>query len=399
MKLYIFLLALTLIVPLNSCTTTKTMSDNQKKSGHFRLYSFPDTYPQDKSNEALKRLVIVSSNNFEGRIWPEHYNIPNKFKEKRVISTGGIEAMKSYSDIFRKKFKDEVLFVDSGSFYHSEKDYIKTAFLYNYLAPDVISLGTHEFSYNSNTSNYLSKLKSTTSLLKASLITSNLFDLTTAKKVKVKNINETAIKKINGLKVGFISTLSQKLSKVIPAKNFLGLYIQNPASTIITKSERLRRSGAQVVILMTNSSIDCNTIPAKENNLPIEKVNFDPLENRFCMNDSSDLYNIVSQLPPGTVDLIVTSDGNGKTANFINDIPVMQNSGKGQYYSWVEIFYNPKLSVVEYEKTKIHQPVRLCHQFLKDHQDCYMRENLDDSEVTPALFLGEEVKISPLPTI
>lgn len=397
MKFSVIFLALSLIAPLNSCTTTKTMSDNKTKHGHFRLYSFPEKISLKKPVD-LKRVVIVSSNNFAGKVWPEHTNIPNKFKEKRVISAGGIVAMKAYADIFKKNFEDKVLFVDSGSFYHPERDYIQTAFLYNYLNPDVVSLGTGEFSFSPRSRRYLNKLELITSKLAPPVITSNLFDLTKAKKVELRKISESVIKNVNGVKVGFISTLSQRLNNIVPTKNFLGLYIQNPASSIITKSDDLRRAGAKIIVLLTNSSIDCNTIPAKEENLPIDKVNFDPM-NGDCLNNQSDLYKVISQLPPQTLDLIVTSDGSGKTANFIKNIPVIQNGGEGQFYSWVEIFYNPKLAVVETDKTKIHQPVKLCHQFLKEHEDCYLRENLDNAEIVPAVFLGEEIKISPLPTI
>ena len=399
MRLHLLLLVLSFIIPFNSCTTTKTMSDNQTKRGHFRLYSYPEAPSSKKPAANTSKIVIVASNNFEGKVWPEHFNIPNKFKERRVISTGGIEAMKAYSDIFKKKFENQVLFVDSGSFYHPERNYIQTAFLYNYLAPDVLALGTNEFSFSPRTRRYTNKLESITSKLNPVIITSNLFDLTTAKKAKLRNIKETVIKEINGVKVGFLSTLSQKLSTIIPAKNFLGLYIQNPASTIITNSDQLRRSGAQIIVLLTNSSIDCNSMSSKNENLPEDKVNFDPVQDGYCMNGMSELFNIISQLPPHTIDLIVTSDGVGKTANFIKDIPVIQNAGKGQYYSWVELSYNNKLATVETDKTKIHQPVKLCHQFLKSHEDCYLEESLSDQEIIPARFLGEEIKITPLPTI
>ena len=398
MKLALLLLSFFSLTPFNSCTSAKQMADNQTSRGHFRLYSYPDKKVVSKLDDSIKRIVIVSSNNFEGSVWPEHFNIPNKFKEERVISIGGVSAMKAYSDIYKKVYKNQVLFVDSGSFYHPEKDYIKTAFLYNYLSPDVLALGTQEFSFSPRRRRYINKLESVTRKINTEIITSNLFDLTTAEKAKLRNIDNTLIKEINGLKVGFVSTLSQDLGKKIPGKNLLGLYVQNPSSTIISASESMRKAGAEIVVLLTNSTVDCSSKISKDENLPLEKVNFDPHDTSVCNMSDSELANILSQLPPRTLDLAITSDGEGKVANFIHGIPVMQNFGKGKYFSWAELFYDDKHKVLLRKKTKLHQPVMLCHQFLKENQDCYLEESLNNKEVVPAKFLGVEVNPQTLPT-
>ena len=397
MKFLTLPILLLAFAPLNSCTSAKKMSDNQKSRGHFRLYSYPDKKIIKPAPKNAKRIVIVSANNLEGSIWPEHFNIPNKFKDKRVVSIGGIEAMKAYSDVFKKVFENQVLFVDGGSFYHPEKDYIKTAFLYNYVGLDVAGLGTKEFSFSPRRRRYLNKLDSVTSKLETKVLTSNLFDLTTAEKAKLRYSDTSTIKEINGVKIGFLSTLSQQTAKKVPAKNFLGLYVQDPASTIITKAESLKRSGAQIIVLLTNSNIDCASKLVEEDELPAQKVNFDPYEEGVCNTEESELSQTLSKLPPRTVDLVITSDGETKVANFIHDIPVMQNSGKGQFYSFAEIFYDDLHKVVLSKKTRLHQPVQLCHQFLEDNQDCYLEESLNNKEVVPAKFLGIEIKIDPLP--
>lgn len=399
MKVLFVALALLVFIPLHSCTTTQKMADNQREKGHFELYSYPSKIKPVKENDRFKKIVLVSSNNFEGNIWPEHFNIPNKFKEKRYLSIGGIAAMKAYSDVFKEEFENKVLFVDSGSFINPSKDINETLYYYNFLNPDVISLGSGEFAMDVNTSKYLRRLSRITIKLKSDVITSNLFDLENAKRAEIRNVNESATKTINDIKVGFISTLSENMISTLPENNFKGLYIQSAASNIITKADELRRSGAKVIVLLTNSTIDCNSLLASKNDLPLSKVNFDPSSSSDCQKENSDLYNILSQLPRNAIDLVVTSDGEGKTANFINNIPVIQNPGKGQFYSWVELSFDTKLQVIDESKTTIHQPIMLCHHFLKDSQDCYMKEKLSDKEIIPAMFLGREIVISPLPAI
>jgi len=41
----------------------------------------------------------------------------------------------------------------------------------------------------------------------------------------------------------------------------------------------------------------------------------------------------------------------------------------------------------------------LCHQFFKEHDDCFPESPLVGKEIIPARFLGEEVKVENLPTI
>lgn len=399
MKFFITFSALLLYLPLNSCTTTQKMSDNQRERGHYTLYSFPEKLTPSNESDRYKKIVFVSSNNFAGHIWPEHVNIPNKFKEKREVSVGGVAAMKAYSDVFKEVFENKVLFIDSGSFINPGKDINKTIFYYNYLNPDVMSLASGEFSLDVETNNYLGRISRITNKLKPNVITSNLFDLENAKRAEIRNVAEHTTKIVNDVKIGFISTLSESMIKALPQENFNGLYIQNSASSIITKAEELRRAGSKIIVLLTNSTIDCNTVQSDNNDLPIDKVNFEPKNSKYCLKTQSDLYKILSQLPKQTIDLVITSDGTEKTANFIQDIPVIQNPGKGQFYSWIELTFDTKLQVVVEDETELHQPVMLCHQFLKDSQDCYLKEKLSDKEVIPATFLGKEIKIFPLPTI
>ena len=144
-------LSIILSVPFQSCTTTKKMSDNQKSSGHFRLYTYPEKMaPSTFDKERYKKLVVISSNDFNGLIDSKSYSIQNKFKEDRVLKVGGLSAMRAYHDIFRSKYKDQLLYLDSGSFLSKEDNHNYTIFLYNYLAVDVAALGTNEFSLNTN---------------------------------------------------------------------------------------------------------------------------------------------------------------------------------------------------------------------------------------------------------
>jgi len=396
----LLILTLIFLVPFQSCTTTKNMRHNQKSSGHFRLYSYPDKLAPDSFDKnRYKKLVIVSSNDFNGYINSHLHPIKNKFKEKRVLKVGGLSAMRAYQDIFKSVYKDHVLFLDSGSFLSPDNGHNYTVFLYNYLSTDVASLGINEFKLKTNRKNYFDYLESLTSKSQFQILASNLFDLTEAKSLKLKGVKDSHIQTINGVKIGVIGVLSQQMTSEIPKSKLNGIYIQNTPKNIITKASLLRRRGAKAIILLTNTSIDCNSQMAQEDDLPVQKVNFNPKKSDQCHTYNNFLYKTLKQLPPQTVDLIVTSGKNTKVANFIEGYPVMQNEGRGEYFSWAELYFDTKHNAIETQMSKIHQPVQLCHNFLKEHQDCYNRENISDKELTQASFLGEKVKIKEIPKL
>ena len=112
---------------------------------------------------------------------------------------------------------------------------------------------------------------------------------------------------------------------------------------------------------------------------------------------SNNLTKAISQLPPNMIDLVITAGSDSKVANFIHDIPVMQNYGGGEYLSWASLYYDTKLKRALPDMTKVFQPIQLCHKFLDDTEDCFIEETDKGAKLIPAKFLGHKVIIQPLP--
>lgn len=394
----ILFLAILLASPFYSCTTSKTMAKNERQEGHYKLYSFPEKREKDDlDTDRFQRIVLISSNDFNAAITPQTYVVKNKFNESRVMKVGGLSAMRSYSDIFRKEFNDAVVHVDAGSFLKTDKNHLYTIFLYNYLNVDVATLGINEFNLKSNykeASDYISLMGKKS---KFKIVASNLFDLKQARSIRWSGIRSHYIKKIKGVKIGFIGITPRDLAKKVSPQNMNGIHIQNEAKNIILKSNELRRKGAKIIVLLSPSPIDCTSKMAHETGIDHDKVNFNPLDATYCDLYNHKLIDSLSLISKESIDIVVTSGNKSKVANFISGYPVLQNSGNGEYLSWVELFYDKKNFTVAREKTIIHQPVRLCHSFFKSTQDCFTKENFNDQELEAARFLGHKVKISPIP--
>lgn len=395
MKFLFPLVMIMMIIPFHSCSTRKGMSYNQREKGHYRLYTFPE-FKKKKNNPRYKKIVLASLNNLNGAINSKQHIFTDPIdKSTKVIEWGGTSAIKAYLDILRKKFPNQLIVVDSGSFMHQEKLNEKIIFLYNFLGIDVATLGLNEFSLNAKQNqNHLQKLIKQSNF---PIIASNLVSLKTNKLPDWQNLKQAHITTINGVKVGVIGLFSPELATRVNQKKLSGLYFQNLPKTIIQTSGKLRRSGAQVIITLLHSEHDCTSNLSKKLNLPKEKVNFNFQQASFCESNLNEVKTVLSQLPPHTIDVVITSGKDSKSANVINSIPVMQNFGEGQYISWMEINYDTKLHRVASEKTHIFQPVQLCHKFFKDSQDCYHKEKNHDVEFTQAKFLNEPVILNVLP--
>ncbi len=392
-------LFLSLII-LFACTTSRKMSENQKEKGHFRLYSHPLKVEDNYDKSRYTRIGFAGTNDFNGNIYPKSFPIENRFGEPRSLQLGGIAALKSYLDILKDHYNNNFVYVDAGSFLHKRNHHLNTMFLFNYLATDAAGLGLNEFTIEvppqMSFKKYLGYLANKS---KFNILNSNLFDLKTTENIDWKGISEHHIKEVNGVKIGFISIITPSLAKTIPDNNINGIYIQNPAKKIILKSKELRRQGVQIIALLANTGIDCTSMKAHELEISEYKVNFDPTNNKICNFHKNELYEALSKIPARTIDLVFTSGINSKVANFILDYPVVQNYGKGDYLSWVEIYFDNKHNAIDRSKTIIKQPILLCHQFLKDSQDCFHREDINDKELIPAWLLGKKVLIKNIPLL
>ncbi len=398
LKTFSLLILLQLVA---SCSTTNQMFRNEKAVGHHRLYSFPTKVKmQDKQDDRVKRIVFASTNNFNGQT--DHHMLEihkDEYESKKdtEVNIGGATAIKSYLDILRKEYRDQVIYVDSGSFSNPLTKHLQTVFLLNYLGIKVANLGVNEFNLETNMPHYPSYLSKVFDKANFDIVASNIFDLNQVKNITWRNVQRNTIRVINGVQIGFIGLLDPNKTKQIPSKNINGLYIQNMAKSIIENSNVLRKKGAELIVVLGYSGIDCTSLLSHDLKVPELKVNFNPRSINACDIYSNSLTKSLSQLPPKMVDLVITGGMDSKVANFVNEIPIMQNHGNGEFLSWTAIYFDTKLKRILPSKTQMFQPVQLCHKFLDDTEDCFVEETDKGAMLIPATFLGHKVDIQPLP--
>ncbi len=390
----LFILAL-----LVGCSLFKKVN-NESATGHFHLYSNPDKINVEKLDHNISRIVVVATNDWAGNLEAQQVAAQDQFSpEKTLISVGGVEAFSRYLEILREKFRDQVLLVDAGNSLagsliarNTNGRAIVDAF--SLLKYDAMGLAAADFAAGPELRSPVSPLQWMPKLFEKSktpVIISNLINLRKAAPVEWGNTSPQMIKAVNGVKVGFISLLPDDLPKKLDASVLNGLYIEPGQLSFLRQLRSLRLKGAEVIVLIKHGGLSCGEVKAREKNLPLAKVNFDPRDPNVC--DKTDPFvSFLEGLPAGSVDLVLTGGAKGKIANFINDIPVVQAMGGGKSFSRVEFFWDKKAKRLLKERTLIHQPTLVCHRFFKTTEDCFEGDpSIDHRNLIPAKFLGETI--------
>ena len=155
MKIFCSAIILSLLF---SCS--KDEKENIIKDGHENLYSFPDSVRLKKDSK-IKRIVITSTNDLNGHVFPsEEYASNGKSK----VKSGGLAILKSYVDVLRDVYKDEVLLLDAGDSFKGSllSDYTKgqvTALAMDQIGYNAITLGPNDFEFETISANSIDNLK------------------------------------------------------------------------------------------------------------------------------------------------------------------------------------------------------------------------------------------------
>lgn len=384
MKFILFFFFLTI-----SCSHKKS---NQISEGHEELYSEPQIVQSQALNKFEKKIIIASTNDLKGNFSPLTIPVTDSQKRKVSIRIGGDKALSSYLRILRDTYKD-VLLVDSGNIFSEKGNFQEIKKFYERHNYDAFTIGINDLNIRSESIQSLKKFARNSNV---PLLLSNLYELRTARTVEWKGSKSHLLKDINGVKIGLIGLVPNDTVDFTPTQNRLGLYIEDMLQSTLRHARLLRSIGADIIIVLTNQGVDCNSKLAEIENVPVSKVNFDPHQKNICnLNNSFGEY--LNRLPPKLVDVVFGGRNNSKIANYINGMMVIAGYDNGKSFNYAELVINTETKKINHKKSIIHQPVFLCHEFFEETNDCYYEEkSVNHLYKKPAYFLGKKIIINEM---
>lgn len=389
-----------LLLLISSCSYFKGKG-NERTQGHHQLYSEPEPPTLQDLPKSQRRLILIGTNDWEGNLEPQtEVAQDSHHPQKIMMSVGGVDVFARYLHILRTYYPDQVITVDAGNSLGTTLDSRSTGAeavigAFEQLSYDAITFSSQDLaagpSLKKGTTSAMKWMPSLIKAAKTPVLLDNLVELHTAKPVSWGKNNEQVVKKINGVKVGFIGLLSDEVPKKLDAATMNGLYLEPALQSLLKQSRVLKLKGAEVIVLMIHGGLQCGTERASKNSLPLSKVNFDTSDPSACAQNG-DLASLIQRFPQGMVDVIVTGGSSNKVANTVNGIPVIQAFSQGRSFSRVDLVFDLVNKEILSDKTVIHQPIRLCHRFFKETQDCYTEDtSVDHRQLVPAKYLGEEI--------
>lgn len=330
-----------------------------------KILSNPDYRPTE-IKEPVTQITIASTQNFHGALDSQSIPFPlGKGKTNTQLHAGGIDYFSSYVKVMRKLYGENLILLDTGHIFdpNSPEKIPQVIQAYKKLGYDGINLTDRELKLFSQI-NYEGE--------DLPFLSSNIVDLKTLKPTDQFGTLPYKIATIKEIKVGIISLTTFKAVTGKQEKYKRGLYFEDPVLSFLKTKKMLNKSKVELVILMVSSeSLD-------------------------------DIHHLVKRLPPNSVDLIV-SGNTYSSAREIEEIPLLQNPGKGQFFSSIELFYDRENRTVLKDKTVNYGPTKICSHFFRSTMDCHYDDGsehrqkrleiISDSkfETIPAKFLGHEI--------
>jgi hypothetical protein len=385
-----------LIFLLVSCSFNSQR--DQPKKGHSKLYSHPEKLTISKLEKNERRIILVATNDQQGQLEVQQEIIKDKTSPgEMIIPVGGIDVFEWHLNVLRDKFPEQVLLVDSGQWLTgsliAEKSNYEAIFSsLEKLRYDALGLGENDFlAFKGSESNQLELKNIMKDILNKSrtpVVVSNLVDLSTNSIINWGKTTSSLIKVINQSKIGIIGAISPQIVMELDPLMTNGLYFEKIFPSLLLEARKLKNQKVDAIVILLNSPVFCGTKRSEELKIPLNKVNFNPLDPNVC-EQNGEVYELIEKFPPELIDVVVAGGAALKVSNRIKSVDVLQSFGHGKYFSWMELIIDNQAHQVVKNKTKIYQPIKLCHQFFKETEDCYSEDNsVDHRELIPMKFLG-----------
>lgn len=303
----------------------------------------PNIAPDSKR---YAQLVIVGTNDVHGYLRPKEEDF---FGQKLIA--GGAEWFGGYMRILEKKYGEHLIMLDAGDIFQGTLE--SNSFngrpmiaYYNLLPYRAAAIGNHEFDYGpepKNNKDRLSALKARIREAKFPFLSSNIIDRSTGKPWFTENFHPSTLFTVDGIKVGVIGLTTETTPQKTRPTNIVSLDFQSLHDSTLREATHLRAQGAEVILITAHEGGSLLDEPMPE---------------------------LLSSLPAGTVDAVVSGHTHTKINQFIAGIPVIQSVTRGLFFGRIDLFVDRQTHRVNPKLTKIHETVSICGTYFQNQDTC-----------------------------
>ncbi len=347
-----------------------------------QLYTYPESnlISQFKNKEGQPELYISLVGDLSQQIYPqtELRSVDSPTMMPATLKVGGLSYLSSYLKTLREKVEKEsnteYLSLAMGSTLSTkELDPSRQKIIQTSLPQlnfDLIQMGLQESLWAKEHSQ---KKKGSTNW-----INSNIFSIQTGKPLEYANSLPYWIKSVGSTFIGIMAISSFQSVNEEQKKEISGIYFQDPLTAILRTRNILKSKNVHLNILLYQGELSCPEI------IYDGAISFEKLEDQTCLEKKDlELFQLLSKLPPNTIDLIVSTSLN-LSAGIIANTPILGLPDSKYFVSLAKLVIDDQKHVINKKESYLLPPLKLCHQVFAGLEDCVL--NAQNSSVNDKRF-------------
>jgi 5'-nucleotidase len=323
---------LALLIAISACSSANTSTPVQQPAA-------PSQPPPPPSTPHT--LTIIGTNDLHGQITrlPILAGFIANARAARAAD-GGALLLLDAGDMFQGTLESNLA---EGA------DVVKA---YNALHYTATAVGNHEFDYGpvgpaatatKDGEDPRGALKARASEAQFPFLVANIADAKTGARIDYPNMPASTIVDAAGVKVGIVGLSTQSTPTTTMPANFVGLKMMPTAQTLIAEVGKLRAAGATVILAVAHIGSECKS--------------FDNADDDSSCEHDGEIYKVLADVPPGTVDVVVAGHTHAGVAHRIHGTAVIESFAQGRGFGRVDVVVD---GAGKPTAVKVFQPTLIC---------------------------------------
>ena len=332
-------------------------------------YNYP--HP-NKENDNEYTIAVINTGDFHGYFFSKERK---DIRTKEPYYQGGAELLSTYINILKSEWKEKIMWLDAGDISSGglegklSKGQIFINY-FNYHNLTAMTLGNHEFNYDRE---YIHQLMRNSKL---DFLIGNIYNKTLDKRIFLPNQKISNIYQIGKVKIGVIGLTTVKIYHQ-HHYDFPELEFFDYSDIIIEESSKLRKLGANAIILLGHFGLKCpNNLKLYENK---EKLKIRKKNDIQCpCEDYENLKSLLESLPKGTLDAFIGGHLHMNTHHWVNDIACTATNGSN-YFNILYFKFNKDKKIKNnflLKEIQIEGPIPICSKIYDKALHCNLIEEL-----------------------
>jgi len=329
--------------------------------------------------------------------FPEEEHRPQQSPKQMppVLKVGGLPTIGSYLKVAREQFAEQSIIIVGGAILKKSNSLKKNNLLLESLAQmpiDATLMSHQELIIAKSIAVGNSRLN---------WLNSNVLNIKTGNPISVWNSVSYKTLQRGKAKVGVVGVAELDNINEEQREDLKGHYFQGASTSILKLKQKLKESETDFNVLIYNGKNPCRR------KLRYKILTFNALKNDSECLKGSPLEQLIKQLPPNLIHLVVATKGDFTTAS-IAGVPVLGNPDGTLYLSGVRIAFD-ELGKFDKKRSFFLAPLKYCQKMFAGLEDCQYSHSNPDYQNTrlkrlnktafgliQARFLGREVRQNDL---